>query len=211
MSLLEKGRQNDLIEAVINKAKKLEKVYDFTVIEGSDFIGADTAFEFETNVTIAKNFGAPVVIVISGESKSTSQIISSALTAYRNFTDREVKVISIIVNKVAAKQIVDVQEFLTEQLTDSVSLSIISENKNLHAPTMREVYEHLGGKEILGEDELIKQVQNFITGAMQVPQFLNHIKENVLKINDSRRLSKSIPMNIFVINSGSSSIKYQLF
>jgi len=211
MSLLEKGRQNDLIEAVINKAKKLEKVYDFTVIEGSDFIGADTAFEFETNVTIAKNFGAPVVIVISGESKSTSQIISSALTAYRNFTDREVKVISIIVNKVAAKQIVDVQEFLTEQLPDSVSLSIISENKNLHAPTMREVYEHLGGKEILGEDELIKQVQNFITGAMQVPQFLNHIKENVLKINDSRRLSKSIPMNIFVINSGSSSIKYQLF
>ena len=211
MSLLEKGRQNDLIEAVINKAKKLEKVYDFAVIEGSDFIGADTAFEFETNVTIAKNFGASVVIVISGESKSTSQIISSALTAYRNFTDREVKVISIIVNKVAAKQIVDVQEFLTEQLPDSVSLSIISENKNLHAPTMREVYEHLGGKEILGEDELIKQVQNFITGAMQVPQFLNHIKENVLKINDSRRLSKSIPMNIFVINSGSSSIKYQLF
>ena len=40
---------------------------------------------------------------------------------------------------------------------------------------------------VCGEDQLSNQVDNFVTGAMQVPQFLNHIKENVVIVTPADR------------------------
>jgi hypothetical protein len=41
----------------------------FTVVEGSDFVGEGTPFELDTNVSIAKNLGVPVILVVLGEGK----------------------------------------------------------------------------------------------------------------------------------------------
>ena len=57
----------EMINTIISKFKKLEEDYDFTVIEGSDFLGEGIAFEFESNAAIAKNLGAPVLTIINGE------------------------------------------------------------------------------------------------------------------------------------------------
>lgn len=111
MKLLEIQNQSEMIDTVIRKVKRLEETHDFTIIDGSDFIGEGTAFEFEANINIAKNLGAPVIIVVSGESKTSAQIINSALTVWRNFEGREVQVIGIIVNKVKSEQIQDVKGF----------------------------------------------------------------------------------------------------
>ena len=79
---LENEGQGEMIDIIINKFKKLEENYDFTVIEGSDFLGDGIAFEFEANVAIAKNLSAPAIIVISGLGKTTAQIVSSSLTSF---------------------------------------------------------------------------------------------------------------------------------
>src|SRR5688572_3256562 len=60
----------DMMSIIIDKYKKLEDNYDFTVIEGSDFLGEGIAFEFESNIAVAKNLGAPVLLVVTGENKS---------------------------------------------------------------------------------------------------------------------------------------------
>ncbi|WP_317128440.1 phosphate acetyltransferase [Hymenobacter radiodurans] len=52
---------------------------------------------------------------------------------------------------------------------------------------MKEIQEQLGGKLLLGEHLLSNQVDNFITGAMQVPNFLRRIKENVLIVTPGDR------------------------
>ncbi len=187
MKLLEIQNQSEMIDTVIRKVKRLEETHDFTIIDGSDFIGEGTAFEFEANINIAKNLGAPVIIVVSGESKTSAQIINSALTVWRNFEGREVQVIGIIVNKVKSEQIQDVKGFLINELTNGITLSIIPEDKSLLAPTMKEICEQLGAKIVCGEDQMSNQVDNFITGAMQVPQFLNHIKENVVIVTPADR------------------------
>jgi phosphate acetyltransferase len=180
MKLLEMENQNEMIDTIIHKVKKLEETHDFTIIDGSDFVGHGTAFEFDTNINIAKNLGAPVIIVVSGEGKTTAQLINSVLTVWRNFEIRETRVLGIIVNKVKEDQVDAVKEFLSGQLTGGVTLSIIPEDKSLLAPTMKEIYEQLGAEIVCGEDQLTNQVDKFVTGAMQVPQFLNHIKENVV-------------------------------
>lgn len=187
LKLLETDNQGELIDTVIHKIKKLEENHDFIIIDGSDFVGEGTQFELEANMAIAKNLSAPVIIVVSGDDKTVPQVINSTLTVWRGFEGRELQVVGIIVNKVKPADAEAVKEFLNGQLPEDVFLSIIPEDKNLDAPTMKEIYEHLGAKMVFGENHLSNQVDHFITGAMQVPQFLNHVKENVVIVTPADR------------------------
>ncbi len=187
MHHMEGEGRGEMIDTIIRKYKQLESQYDFTVIEGSDYEGEGTAFEFEINVAIAKNLGAPAIIVIPGENKTTAQIVNTAFTVVRNFEAREIQVLALIVNKVDNAQVKDVSELLKEQLPQDITINIVPAEKGLHAPTMQEILDQVQGKLLFGQERLNNQVDNFITGAMQVPNFLNYIKENVLIITPGDR------------------------
>ncbi|TGE29010.1 phosphate acetyltransferase [Hymenobacter metallicola] len=187
LRLMEADAQGDLIDTVIHKFKQWEDNYDFTVVEGSDFLGAGTAFEFDANVSIAKNLGVPVILVVSGADKSTAQMVSSALTLLRNFEAREVPVLMIMANRIPPAQADDVRELLRSQLPAEVLLSVIPEDQDLSHPTMREIHAGLGGKLLFGEAGLGNQVDNYVIGAMQVPNFLNYLKDNVLIVTPGDR------------------------
>jgi len=187
LRLLETGAQGELIDTVIRKFKHCEETYDFTVVEGSDFVGAGIAFEFDANVSIAKNLGVPVILVISGEGKSTAQVISSVLTTLRSFETREVPVLLVVANRIAPAQVEDVRALLRSQLPAEVLLAVIPDDPQLLHPTMREIQAGLGGKLLFGEAGLGNQVDNYVIGAMQVPNFLNYLKENVLIVTPGDR------------------------
>lgn len=187
MQQMETESQGEMLDTIIRKFKYLEDKYDFTVVEGTDYMGEGSAFEFEINVQIAKNLRAPVIIVISGEGKTTSQIVNGALTAVHNFESRETQVLSVVLNKIKAEQITDVEELLKAQLHSEILVAVIQEDKALHSPTMKEISEKLNGKLLFGENFMSNQVDNFVTGAMQVPNFLNYLKENVLIVTPGDR------------------------
>ena len=187
LNLLQTKSTGEMIETIIEKFKRLEDKYDFTVIEGSDFSGEGIAFEFETNATIAKNLSAPVIIVITGQNKTTTQIINTSLTVLQSFNERELQVLSVIVNRVSPECVHDVSELLRAQLPNEIILAVIPDDVNLKSPTMKEVLEHLQGELLFGKDQLTNQVDNFVTGAMQVPNFLNYLKENVVIVTPGDR------------------------
>jgi phosphate acetyltransferase len=187
LQLMETERQGELIDTIIHRYKQLEDAHDFIVVEGTDFVGQGTAFEFDLNVTIAKNLGVPVLLVVSGEGKTTAQIISSTLTALRGFEAREVPVLTVVANKVRPEQVADVQQLLRAQLPPETGLSVIPEDKALLNPTMQEIHEALGGQLLFGQELLSSPVDNFVTGAMQVPNFLNYLKPNVVIVTPGDR------------------------
>ncbi len=187
MRRTESENQGEMIDTIIRKYKQLENQYDFTVIEGSDYEGEGTAFEFDINVSIAKNLGAPAIAVIPGEGKTTAQVVNAAFTVIRNFEAREIQVLALIANKVDPSQVKDIHELLIAQLPPGININVIPADKGLHAPTMREILDGVNGKLLFGRERLNNQVDNFITGAMQVPNFLNYIKENVLIITPGDR------------------------
>jgi phosphate acetyltransferase len=187
LRLLETGALGELIDTVIRKFKHCEDTYDFTVVEGSDFVGAGTAIEFDANLSIAKNLGVPVILVVSGEGKSTAQVVSSVLTLLRNFEAREVPVLLAVANRIAPAQVEDVRDLLRAQLPSEVLLAVVPQDANLLHPTMREIQAGLGGKLLFGESGLSNQVDNYVIGAMQVPNFLNYLKENVLIVTPGDR------------------------
>ncbi|TRW23518.1 phosphate acetyltransferase [Flavobacterium zepuense] len=187
MQQMETESQGEIIDTIIRKFKYLENNYDFTIVEGTDYLGEGSAFEFEINVQIAKNLRAPAIIVISGEGKSTAQVVNGALTAMHNFDAREIQVLAVVANRVKHESVKDVEDLLKQQLPPDVLLAIIPEDRSLQNPTMREIFNKLNGKLLFGEDQLDNQADNFVTGAMQVPNFLNYIKENVVIITPGDR------------------------
>jgi phosphate acetyltransferase len=73
------------------------------------------------------------------------------------------------------------------QLHNELVIAVIPFEKSLNSPTMLEINRQLGGKLLFGEDQLSNQADHFITGAMQVPNFLNYLKENVLIVTPGDR------------------------
>ena len=187
LQMTQNKSQGEMIDTIIEKFKKLEEAYDFTVIEGSDFIGEGIAFEFDSNISIAKNLSAPVIIVTSGENKTTAQVVTNTVNVFQNFQSREVEVIAVVVNRVNADQAEDVRQLLRIQFNKDVIIAVIPFEQSLKSPTMKEIAEQMGGDLLFGGDQLSNQVDHFITGAMQVPNFLNYLKENVLIVTPGDR------------------------
>jgi phosphate acetyltransferase len=187
MSKMETESQGDMIDTIIRKFKAFESKYDFTVVEGTDYTGEGVAFEFEINIQIAKNLQAPAIIVVSGEGKSTAQVVNGAVTAIHNFDAREIQVLALVANKVKPENAKDIEELLKQQLPPHIMLAIIQEDRSLQSPTMKEIHEKLNGKLLFGEEYLGNLADNFVTGAMQVPNFLNYIRENVVIVTPGDR------------------------
>jgi phosphate acetyltransferase len=187
MSKMETESEGDMIDTIIRKFKAFESKYDFNVVEGTDYTGEGVAFEFEINIQIAKNLQAPAIIVVSGEGKSTAQVVNGAVTALHNFDAREIQVLALVANKVKPENAKDIEELLKQQLPPHIMLAIIQEDRSLQSPTMKEIYEKLNGKLLFGEEYLGNLADNFVTGAMQVPNFLNYIRENVVIVTPGDR------------------------
>lgn len=184
---MESERRGEMIDTIIRKFKHLENQNDFTVVEGTDYLGEGAAFEFEINVQIAKNLRAPVIIVITGEDKTTAQVVNGALNSIRNFDEREVQVLALVANKVKPENAKDIEDLLKEQLSSDILLAVIPRDPSLYSPTMKEIYQKLNGKLLFGESQLSNLADNFVTGAMQVPNFLNYLKENTLIVTPGDR------------------------
>lgn len=179
--------QGEIIDTIISKYKKLEEEYDFTIIEGSDFLGEGTAFEFDANATIAKNLGTPVIIVTSGADKTAQQISNASIVTIKNFLQRKVKVLGVVVNKVEPANLEEVKNHLQAQLKKDILVTVIPNVTELKSPSMKEVKDHLQAEVMFGEQYLSNRADHFIFGAMQIANFLNHIKQNVLIVTPGDR------------------------
>lgn len=187
LQFIENESHGEMIDAIIAKYKLSEETFDFTVMEGSDFSGEGVAIEFELNLLIAKNLCCPAILVVSGENKTDSQILNESLNFLHYFKDHDVQVLAMIVNKADPKQVQIVEEMLSDHLPHDTILSIIPADPVLQNPTIKEIFENLNGKLLFGEESLDNPVDHFVTGAMQLPNFLNHIKENVLIVTPGDR------------------------
>jgi phosphate acetyltransferase len=183
----EKGSEGEMIDTLIGKFKALEEKFDFTVIEGSDFIGEGTVFELDMNILIAKNLNAPALLVISGDGKNPQQIVHEALNFLRSFKDKGVYVLGIVANKIDQLAVDEVNKLLREVVDHNVLLAVIPFDKKLQNPSIKDIYEKLKGKLLFGGKQIANQVDNYVTGAMQLPSFLSYIKENVLIVTPGDR------------------------
>lgn len=182
-----KGKIGEVLDLIIEKYKKLEERFDFILVEGTGFSGEGTVIELDMNVLIAKNLGIPTIIVGSGVGKTLEELLDSLYLAYDSFKVKDVEVLAVIANKVQPENITLVTNGLLKTLPGTVMVSSIPMIHHLNNPTVQEIVKELGAKVLFGEAHLNNQTGNFSVGAMQLRNYLLHLKENSLVITPGDR------------------------
>lgn len=181
------GKLGDVVDLIIEKYKRLEDRFDFILVEGTSFTGEGTVIELDINVLIAKNLGVPTIIVGSGEGKTLDELIDNLNLAYNSFKIKEVEVLAVIANKVQLENLELVTTSLQKSLPSSVLVNSIPLISSLNNPTIHEIVEELEAKILFGQEYLNNQIGNYSIGAMQLRNYLLHLKENALVITPGDR------------------------
>ena len=181
------GKLGEVVDLIIEKYKKLEDRFDFILVEGTSFTGEGTVIELDMNVLIAKNLGIPTIIVGSGEGKTLEELIDNLNLAYNSFKLKEVEVLAVIANKVQPENLELVTTGLKKNMPESILINSIPLISSLNNPTMQEIVEVLDAKVLFGQEYLNNQVNSYSIGAMQLCNYLLHLKENNLIITPGDR------------------------
>lgn len=197
--LRNEGKIDEILDTIIKKYKAIEAKNDFVIVEGTDFSGESYAFELDANVFIAKTLGIPAIIVGQGEGKSTEEIIGALHMAYDSFKDKEVQVLGLVANKIDKKRLNILKNGLKKNLHKDVLIDVIPKLNLLSYPTIKEIAEYLDAEIIIGGEYLNNQAGVYVAGAMQLRNFLTHLKENCLVVMPGDRadlLLASLQANI---------------
>ncbi|MFT4803872.1 MAG: phosphate acetyltransferase [Psychroserpens sp.] len=181
------NKDDEIISKIIEKYKALEERFDFVLIEGTSFTGGGSIIEFDINVLIAKNLGIPAIILASGVGKTIEELVGSLQIAYDSFRDKGVEVLSIIANKVELKNQSLVVTELEKHLPSEVIVNAIPLNPILANASIKEIVEELEATVLFGESYINNQAGYFSVGAMQLRNYLTHLKENGLVITPGDR------------------------
>ncbi len=181
------GQEDEIIDKIIEKYKYLEDRFDFILIEGTDFSGDGVFIEMDLNVLIAKNLGVPVVIVSNGKDKLQEEIEGNVLLAYDSFNEKDVKVLSIVINKADINDIEAINLGLKRELPEDIFVYSIPFISNLNNPSVQEIVDELDAKVLFGKKYLNNQTGSFAVGAMQLRNFVKKLKEKSLVITPGDR------------------------
>ncbi|WP_340115015.1 phosphate acetyltransferase [Maribellus mangrovi] len=181
------GHESRLIDKIIEKYKQLESKYDVVLVEGSDFTGKGISFDVDLNTEIAKNLAIPTVIVCSADSKDLMEAVDNLDLVVRAFAEKDVPVQAAILNRVPEEKREEARSILEGVILPGTNIEVIPEISKLSSPTVHDIYEGIGGKILLGENLMGKQVDRFAVGAMQLRNFLERMTENALVITPGDR------------------------
>lgn len=182
-----RGQEARLIEKIIEQYKTIEEKYDVVLVEGSDFEGKGVEIEFDLNVEIAKNLSLPTILVSSAKDKEIKDAVSNLDLAIKSYSVKDVIVQAVFMNRVPEELLDEMKKELQRVLPKDTAIELIPEIKKLASPTVREIFEEIGGDIVLGESLLNNRVECYGVGAMQLRNFLDRVSENKLVITPGDR------------------------
>ena len=180
-------RDDEILGHIIEKYKAIEDRFDFVLVEGTDFSGEGAIIEWDINVLIAKNLGIPAVIIANGVAKPLQELVGNLYLAYDSFSEKGVEVLLAVANKVQPESLELVVSGLRKKLPKKVLIGAIPQNTFLASPTIQEIRQQLSGKVLFGSDFLNNKVGGFSVGAMQLRNYLTHLKKDSLVITPGDR------------------------
>ena len=180
-------KDDEIIGNIINKYKAIEDRFDIVLVEGTDFSGEGAIIEWDINVLIAKNLGIPAIIIANGMGKTLQELIGNIYMAYDSFREKGVEVLLTVANKVKPKNLEKVVSGLKFKLPKKVLTAAIPLNSILGNPTVKEIAQALSAKVLFGENFINNQAGDFSVGAMQLRNYLTHLKKDSLVITPGDR------------------------
>ncbi|VAW45612.1 BioD-like N-terminal domain / Phosphate acetyltransferase, partial [hydrothermal vent metagenome] len=187
--LLGKGHIDEFVETILQKYKALEETNDFVIVEGTDYIGEGSYFEFDINALVAKNLGLPVLIIGQGLGRSLDEILNPLTMAIETFHHQDTKILGVIINRVLVNRKKELLKAMKKELPPISGFhSVVPVDPILSSPTMREVAAQLNAHVLFGEDQLDNLASSFQSVAMQLNNYLKMMKDGSVAITPGDRI-----------------------
>lgn len=177
-AMVAENKLHDLIENLIEKFKKLEKDYDFVLVEGLCQASFTQSFDFDINLVIAKNIGSPIISILKGKDKTDREVIDEITIERDSIEKVGCSHFATFVNRL------DVNAFTRLHEKNSFPYTYyLPEVAELDTPTVNDMMNKLNCMLILGEQKDLKRVvRQSKIAAMKLENFLEHIEEGDLVI-----------------------------
>lgn len=186
--LITQHRTDEVIDVIIRKFKALETRGDFLLCEGTDYLGDSSAFEFSFNQEIAKNLGAPILILGTAYGRSPEEAISPVEMAIDAFQTQGCDIAGIILNNAEPDKVNSLKEELYRRFgMRGLLLSVIPHNPRLASPRMRDIAAQLNADVLYGHRRLKNLATNRIVAAMQLQNSLTWLEPDCLVITPGDR------------------------
>jgi len=147
-----------------------------------------SAFEFDFNAAIANNLGSPILALVNGRNKTPDEILDAAQAARESFEEKGCPVVATIINRVSIDDIAAVNDQIKKIDLENQPIYILPEEPALGKPTVGEIARNLNARILMGEPKgLNREVNDFKVAAMNLPHFLDHIRDGDLIITPGDR------------------------
>ena len=173
-------RDNELIDQLIVKFKKLENKYDFVLCEGIRKSFLTSTISYDLNIKIAQNFASPYINIISAKNVTAKEVYEDILIENESSTSQGCTHFATFINRLDDKK----YKFLEKKLKDyKLNIYLLKEVKELNMPTISDVLESMNAEPILMRDQdLSRVIRGVKVAALTLDNFLDHIEEDDLII-----------------------------
>jgi phosphate acetyltransferase len=201
--LIARGRQEELMERILEAYRKVAQNRDIVLIEGTDYQGMMAAFEFDINAQISKTLDAPVILVASGKSETPEEILTKCAASKESFDEQACDVLGVVINRAEEEAVPSIRETLgdwakAEKLT---LFGILPLDRTLGMPRIGEIAAKIGAHCIFGREYLGNLVAEPGIAAMLIGNALPHLKEGQLVITPGDRDDIILGMMISRVSS----------
>lgn len=187
-SLILDGKRDEIVARVSEAYERIKGSYEIILMEGIDYEGTLSAFEFDLNARIAKSFHASVLLVAEGYDKTVEEIITSIEICKQSFDNEKCDFLGVIINRVDAEVRDAFQSEIEEKLhkQDILLLGVLPFDLRIGSLRISEIAKNLGAEVIFGRfmNNLVADTK---VAAMEVANMLEYLRENSLIITPADR------------------------
>ncbi|WP_403023163.1 phosphate acetyltransferase [Salinibacterium sp. GXW1014] len=149
------------LSRIVERFKAVEAQCDVVVVLGSDYTDVGSPTELSYNARIAANLGAPVLLVLGGQSAETGPRSGDELAQVFGLATQELDsahahLLGVIANRAEPQLTEEIRSALAEESGD-VPVWVIPDDPFLIAPTMAHLLEAVDGTLIKGDAALLQR------------------------------------------------------
>jgi phosphate acetyltransferase len=164
---------------------------DAVVIVGTDYTDVGAPTEFEFNATVAADLGAPVMLVVNGLGRTPQEIASAAALAGKELANEHATLLAAVITRADPAALTEIGEAVRLPGTPVFTLPEVA---RLSAPTVSDLMAACEGRLLLGdEQQLGREVDHLMVGAMSLPNILDRLTERATVIVPGDRAATILP------------------
>jgi phosphate acetyltransferase len=186
-ALVAEEKYDEVLKRILEEYRSLESDCDVVVCLGTGFHDIPPGLALDFNIDVANNLGALAAPVASGFERTPQEVIRRSLVLLNLLEAKRCEVLALFVNRVAPERVDEILGLVAKEKTQ-VPIFALPELSVLAKPTVGEIAEYLGASRWSGDPEsFIREVEDIKIGAMELPNFLDHLVEGTLVITPGDR------------------------